>query len=121
MVFFRNDNNQPTFVIEGVDNGSLAKKDPDKNHDKYDHFERMKPDEAYLQRLRSGPIENFQKTVEVTDRNHHGNKSKFADHDKENRRQINEVRRIIASHRIISALKKKSHPLDSRQGIRPKR
>ena len=91
-------------MIEGVDNGSLAKKDPDKNRDKYDHFERMKPDEVYLQRLRSGPIENFQKTVEKTVQ-----------------KTVHEVRRIIASHRIIAALKKKTHPLDSRQVIRPKR
>ena len=33
-----------------------------KNDNKYDHFERMKPDDVYLQRIESGPIEDFQKT-----------------------------------------------------------
>lgn len=36
--------------------------DPVKNDNKYDHFERMKPDDVYLQRIQSGPIEDFQKT-----------------------------------------------------------
>ena len=36
--------------------------DPEKNGDKYDHFERMKPDENYFKRCESGPIGDFQKT-----------------------------------------------------------
>ena len=52
----------PTFVIEGVDKRSLMTMDPEKNGDKYDHFERMKPDDVYRHRIQSGPIGDFQKT-----------------------------------------------------------
>ena len=52
----------PTFVIEGVNQKSLQKLNPVKNDNKYDHFEKMKPDDVYRQRIQSGPIEDFQKT-----------------------------------------------------------
>ena len=45
----------------------------------------MKPDEVYLQRLRSGPIEEFAKTVEeITDlTDPHGQAVNFVDDDEE--------------------------------------
>ena len=66
IVLFRNENDMPTFVIEGVNQKSLRKLNPEKNGDKYDHFERMKPDDVYRQRIQSGPIEDFQKTDKKT-------------------------------------------------------
>ena len=51
-------------MIEGVNSDSLVKINTEKNCDKYDHFERTKPDDIYFLRLRSGPREYFKKTKE---------------------------------------------------------
>ena len=51
------------YVIEEFDEKSLVKE-----HGEYAHFEAIKPNEAYLQRLRSGPLEELHKTAEkITD------------------------------------------------------
>ena len=51
------------YVIEEFDEKSLVKE-----HGEYAHFEAIKPNEAYLQRLRSGPLEELYKTAEeITD------------------------------------------------------
>ena len=74
-MYFRNDHDEPTFVIEGVDDESLPP-----SSTPYDHFKRKKRPccdvkkctknnlvcEVYLERLKSGPIEEFAKADKDT-------------------------------------------------------
>ena len=56
---FRNADGTPAYVLGGLDEKSLVKL-----NGKYHHFEAIKPNEQYLQRLQSGPIEDFEKTAQ---------------------------------------------------------
>lgn len=67
-----------TFVLGELDEKSLKKLDG-----KYNHFEKIKPNEEYLQRLRSGPSEKFQNTIaKMTDlAEYHGQTTNFEEDD----------------------------------------
>ena len=61
----RNENNTATYVIEDLDESTLSKSiEPGSKFGKYNHFEAMKPNKDYINRLKSGPSAEYLQIVQ---------------------------------------------------------